>query len=169
MSTGEQFDANLNQVYLRARYYDPGVGRFAQQDTWMGNNSDPITLHKYLYANADPANNIDPSGNFSLGGLMSAINVQGVLTTVSVASSAFSLYGAATDEDGLTAKEAGFAILIAAAGPAAGKLMSLIGRSRAAQRLCDNVCGLLGRSRIIGSSIVFRNARSLSDFPFITR
>jgi len=34
--TGEQFDAHLNQIYLRARYYDPGTGRFTQQDAWMG-------------------------------------------------------------------------------------------------------------------------------------
>jgi RHS repeat-associated protein len=60
--TGEQYDAGLGNYYLRARYYDQGMGRFTQQDTWMGRNSDPITLHKYLYAGNDPVNNIDPSG-----------------------------------------------------------------------------------------------------------
>ena len=57
--TGEQFDTGLNQYYLRARYYDQGVGRFTQQDTWMGVNSDPLTLHKYVYTHNDPANNTD--------------------------------------------------------------------------------------------------------------
>jgi len=31
--TGEQFDQALEQQYLRARYYDPAIGRFTQQDT----------------------------------------------------------------------------------------------------------------------------------------
>ncbi|WP_255395950.1 RHS repeat-associated core domain-containing protein, partial [Motiliproteus sp. MSK22-1] len=72
--TGEQLDASLNQYYLRARYYDQGVGRFTQQDSWMGNNQDPVTLHKYLYANADPVMYTDPTGNFSIGGMMSTMS-----------------------------------------------------------------------------------------------
>ncbi|ABC28911.1 Rhs family protein [Hahella chejuensis KCTC 2396] len=67
--TGEQYDASLDQYYLRARYYDQNQGRFTQMDTWMGVNSDPVTLHKYLYANGDPIGHTDPTGNFSLGGL----------------------------------------------------------------------------------------------------
>ncbi len=35
-------------------------------DPWLGNNQDPITLHKYLYANANPASYKDPSGLFGL-------------------------------------------------------------------------------------------------------
>ncbi|MCP4232221.1 MAG: hypothetical protein GY770_01365 [Aestuariibacter sp.] len=52
---------------------------FTQMDSWMGNNSDPITLHKYLYGNVDPVNMVDPSGKFSIGSLGSAINVAGTL------------------------------------------------------------------------------------------
>ncbi|WP_416309774.1 RHS repeat domain-containing protein [Spirulina sp. 06S082] len=59
---GEQFDENLDQYYLRQRYYDPSVGRFTRRDTYEGNNFDPITLHKYLYAGANPINYIDSSG-----------------------------------------------------------------------------------------------------------
>ena len=62
---GEQFDSNLDQYYLRQRYYDPSVGRFTRRDTWEGRNNEPITLHKYIYANANPVNYIDPSGLFS--------------------------------------------------------------------------------------------------------
>ena len=61
--TGEQYDSGLNQYYLRARYYDQGVGRFTQMDTWMGRSQDPVTLNKYIYAYSDPTNVIDPSGN----------------------------------------------------------------------------------------------------------
>lgn len=47
-----------------------GHARFSQADTWQGDNSQPITLNKYLYANADPVNMIDPSGHFSIAGAM---------------------------------------------------------------------------------------------------
>ena len=46
--TGEQYDSNLDQYYLRARYYDQGVGRFTQMDEWMGRIQRPVTLNKYL-------------------------------------------------------------------------------------------------------------------------
>ncbi len=89
--TGEQFDNSLNQYYLRARYYDQGIGRFTQQDTWMGNNYDPVTLHKYLYANADPVNGIDPSGNFTMGQVMSSVNISSTLAVVSAGLSGYSI------------------------------------------------------------------------------
>jgi hypothetical protein len=43
----------------------------------MGNNYDPVTLHKYLYANADPGNVIDPSGRFGLPSLGTTLNILG--------------------------------------------------------------------------------------------
>ena len=68
--SGEQFDSKIGQQYLRARYYDPVTGRFNSLDSFFGNLSDPQSLHKYLYAHADPVNMIDPSGRFGLGGVM---------------------------------------------------------------------------------------------------
>jgi len=81
--TGEQYDNNLDNYYLRARYYDQGIGRFSSMDTYQGDNYVPVSLHKYLYANANPVMYTDPTGNFSLGSLMSGINVQGILSTIS--------------------------------------------------------------------------------------
>lgn len=69
--TGEQLDENLGQYYLRARYYDPGRGRFTQMDEWMGKPCSPLTLNKYIYANVDPVYFTDPSGLMTLGSLMS--------------------------------------------------------------------------------------------------
>lgn len=77
--TGEQYDAGLDQYYLRARYYAQGVGRFTQQDSWMGRDSDPMTLHKYLYANSDPVNHTDPSGQFGLASLSISMNLHSSL------------------------------------------------------------------------------------------
>jgi len=63
--TAEQYDANVGFYYLRARYYDQGVGRFTSQDAWQGNIFEPASLHKYLYANCNPVMFVDPSGEFS--------------------------------------------------------------------------------------------------------
>ncbi|MEN8445277.1 MAG: RHS repeat-associated core domain-containing protein, partial [Cyanobacteria bacterium J06555_13] len=60
--TGEQYDPNVGFYYLRARYYNPSIGRFQTMDTYAGRMHEPQTLHKYLYVHADPVNNIDPSG-----------------------------------------------------------------------------------------------------------
>lgn len=78
---GEQRDPNLGFYYLRARYMDPGTGRFASLDPYAGNASDPITLHKYLYANANPVFYTDPSGWFGIGGIVDiglTMNLQGI-------------------------------------------------------------------------------------------
>jgi RHS repeat-associated protein len=75
--TGEQYDAGLDNYYLRARYYDQNVGRFTQMDTWMGRDQEPATLHKYLYVHADPLNMVDPTGNFGMSSLGTAMRVLG--------------------------------------------------------------------------------------------
>jgi hypothetical protein len=54
-------------------------------DTWMGVNSDPVTLHKYLYANVDPVNFTDPTGNFGLGSFSAAARVNGILSNTGIA------------------------------------------------------------------------------------
>jgi hypothetical protein len=64
----------------------------------MGNNSDPITLHKYLYANADPTNVTDPSGQFGLVSLGVANNIRMTLTNLQT-NVGMDLLGAALDPD----------------------------------------------------------------------
>ena len=63
--TGEFFDSHLGFYYLRARYMNPQVGRFVTMDTFAGIIRDPYSLHKYLYAHANPVNMVDPSGQMS--------------------------------------------------------------------------------------------------------
>jgi RHS repeat-associated protein len=79
---GEQFDENLEQYYLRQRYYDPSVGRFTRRDTYEGDNFDPITLHKYLYANGNPINGIDPSGLYAIQQELTSAKVVGDILAV---------------------------------------------------------------------------------------
>ena len=61
---GEYLDKESGLIHLRARDYDAEVGRFISMDEHPGQPSIPLTLNKYLYANADPVNFSDPSGNF---------------------------------------------------------------------------------------------------------
>lgn len=59
---GEQRDSEIGLDYLRARYYDPLVGRFVSADAYEGTLNDPMSLHDYQYAHANPVVNTDPSG-----------------------------------------------------------------------------------------------------------
>ncbi|MBQ3600328.1 MAG: RHS repeat-associated core domain-containing protein, partial [Lachnospiraceae bacterium] len=60
--TGEQYNANTGLYYLRARYMNPSTGTFISMDSYQGSIYDPVTLHKYLYAGANPVTYVDPSG-----------------------------------------------------------------------------------------------------------
>lgn len=59
---GEQKD-ETGLYYLRARYMDSSTGTFTTMDTYAGRISDPVSLHKYLFANSNPVKYCDPSGN----------------------------------------------------------------------------------------------------------
>lgn len=63
---GEWREDTDGLVFLRARYYDPETGRFISRDPYAGDAYDPVSLHRYLYANANPIMNTDPSGQLSL-------------------------------------------------------------------------------------------------------
>ncbi len=98
--TGEQIDPNTGNYYLRARYYNPGSGRFLSMDSFNGNAQEPITLHKYLYGNADPVNMIDPSGYFSLGSFSVGNSVGGILSTMSRVGKVLNILDFVTDPAG---------------------------------------------------------------------
>ncbi|WP_027399773.1 RHS repeat-associated core domain-containing protein [Anaerovorax odorimutans] len=54
---GEQYDEVTGKYYLRARHYDPQVGRFIQEDTYRGDG-----LNLYTYVANNPLKYVDPSG-----------------------------------------------------------------------------------------------------------
>lgn len=56
----EPLTSGLQMVGVR--WYDPVVGRFLQQDPWLGDIYAPITLNTYAYCLNDPVNAVDPSG-----------------------------------------------------------------------------------------------------------
>jgi RHS repeat-associated protein len=59
---GEQEDASTGLVFLRARYYEPAVGRFVSKDPWMGSALAPQSLNGWSYGRNNPINRVDPSG-----------------------------------------------------------------------------------------------------------
>ena len=60
---GEYYDKETEEVYLRARYYEPGVGRFITRDTYTGESDEPLSLHLYTYCENDGVNYVDCDGN----------------------------------------------------------------------------------------------------------
>ena len=55
---GEMLDPVTQQYYLRARSYNPVIGRFTQEDTYYGDG-----LNLYQYCQANPVGYVDPSGH----------------------------------------------------------------------------------------------------------
>jgi len=60
--TGQWYDDEIGWYYLRARMYDPHLGRFTSRDPANGCFKEPLTLHKYLYCSNNVINLTDPSG-----------------------------------------------------------------------------------------------------------
>ncbi|SEF63928.1 RHS repeat-associated core domain-containing protein [Eubacterium ruminantium] len=96
---GEQYNYLSELYYLRARYMNPSTGTFISADSYQGSLQDPVSLHKYLYANANPVMNIDPSGyntgavEKSVGKLAIALVVAGILTSAVITQNAFMMNG----------------------------------------------------------------------------
>ena len=60
---GYQFDEELGLYYLMARYYNPNNGRFLTRDTFLGFESEPFSLNRYIYTQNNPVNKFDPTGH----------------------------------------------------------------------------------------------------------
>lgn len=59
--TGEIYDAAVGQYYLRARFYNPLLGRFIQEDDRYDDR-----LNLYAYCANNPVIYYDPSGHIGL-------------------------------------------------------------------------------------------------------
>ena len=62
--TGELQDSPVGRspYYLRARYYDPAIGRFLTRDPLLGSATMPQSLNRYPYVLNNPGLLVDPTG-----------------------------------------------------------------------------------------------------------
>jgi len=64
--TQQEHDTNTGLIYFGARYYDPDTARFITQDPYLGENTTPPSLHRYLYAYSNPTVYVDLNGYASV-------------------------------------------------------------------------------------------------------
>jgi RHS repeat-associated protein len=60
--TGEWLDTGVGLQYLRARWYQPQVGRLTQADSWEGDLIYPQSLNRWAYVEGNPIKFTDPLG-----------------------------------------------------------------------------------------------------------
>ena len=60
--TGEQWESQAELLYLRARYYQPRMGRFITEDPFPGLRGQPQTLNQFVYVTNNSVNRVDPKG-----------------------------------------------------------------------------------------------------------
>jgi RHS repeat-associated protein len=86
---GQQSDDNSGLQYLRARYYDPNLGRFTSTDPREGSLDSPISRHRYLYANDNPLTFFDPTGEYA--GLIGSSLISSILDSIATATIGFNV------------------------------------------------------------------------------
>ncbi len=60
--TGEMTEPESGLIYLRARYYDPSLGRFISVDPFLGRLEQPVTQNRYIYVHNNSLLFTDPGG-----------------------------------------------------------------------------------------------------------
>ncbi len=84
---GEHEDRETGFVYLRARFYNPVLGRFMSRDPFAGVGTNPQSLNRYSYVENNPVNAVDPSG-LSSSRVLNDMLMRNLGTTSTSASSA---------------------------------------------------------------------------------
>lgn len=139
----------------------------------MGRSGQPITLNKYLYANADPVLYVDPTGNFgSLSGANASLGIMGVLAATSISSYQLgqNLASGGTSTGGFSNSQVGWLALATMVGTQSSFFELIV--SKAKQREDNNETVDLARAvgldeyYDIASCDCFRSSQSLEDKRF---
>jgi RHS repeat-associated protein len=81
---GEYFEKETGSIYLRARYYDPTIGRFITEDSYWGEANDPLSLNLYTYVGNNPINLFDPTGHWAQSDTQYSMAVQNILLELTI-------------------------------------------------------------------------------------
>jgi RHS repeat-associated protein len=74
--TGQKHNMDLGLYYYNARFYLPGIGRFASADTIVPDPSNPQQYNRYTYTLNNPLRFTDPTGHFSQDEIMASLTDQ---------------------------------------------------------------------------------------------
>jgi RHS repeat-associated protein len=66
--TGHRGNMDLGLIYMNARYYVPGIGRFLSADTIVPEPGNPQSLDRYSYSYNNPIKYSDPDGHMPTDG-----------------------------------------------------------------------------------------------------
>ncbi|MEM7800380.1 MAG: RHS repeat-associated core domain-containing protein [Chloroflexota bacterium] len=61
--TGHRENRGIGLTYMNARFYIPGIGRFASADTIVPDPLNPQSYNRFSYVTNNPLNLIDPTGH----------------------------------------------------------------------------------------------------------
>jgi RHS repeat-associated protein len=61
--TGHRENLDIGLIYMNARFYVSGIGRFASADTMVPDSNDPQSFNRYTYVRNSPLYYTDPSGH----------------------------------------------------------------------------------------------------------
>ena len=86
---GESYSETTGLYYQRARYMNPTTGTFISMDAYNGTTDNPVSQHKYLYANANPVMYEDPSGYSSMLESLMSMSMSQILIGCSMIGSVF--------------------------------------------------------------------------------
>ena len=167
--TGEQTDVETGLMFLRARYYDPTIGRFVSQDPFAGFDEDIQSLNRFSYGRNNPVILTDPSGeiaNFLIGGAIGAVAGVG----------AYTIHALATGQEwkwqkaavaGVGGAVVGAALPVIAAGVASGGIqlgsLSILGVKGGTALAGAEIAGFVGALKYESNQLIDQKPISLKQ------
>ena len=102
---GGYLDSSTSLYKFGVRYYNPTLGRWTQQDPVGGSLGDLGAANRYVYANDDPVNAVDPSGKDATSCITNVVlGIIGAIgSTVDIYTAGLGLFAVAAGAEALTA------------------------------------------------------------------
>jgi RHS repeat-associated protein len=81
---GEYYVPELGLTYLRARLYDPAIGRFLTPDPIEGTQEAPLSFNPYQFAGNNPVTYGDLTGGFSMASVSVSVAIVSTLASIAI-------------------------------------------------------------------------------------